>query len=147
MYGTWSLIIASSYSRFKLCQRKKAIEMLIASKLHCLLAVQLHLLHTVICESPDCKTVYCNISRTLQSLPGQSINLLDFHSFLPYVKNSFLIQFKSWSSLQDRKAQVMPIVEIRNSSLQDTWSIQYHQVGQYQNGKSTCSLRTSAIFN
>lgn len=74
MFCTSSPTIASSYSRFNLCQWKNAIEMLIVSKLCYLLAFQLRLLHILICESTDCKTVHCNISRTLQSLFGQSIN-------------------------------------------------------------------------
>lgn len=36
--------------------------MLIAPKLHYLLAVQFNLLHMLIPEKPDCKTVHCNIS-------------------------------------------------------------------------------------
>lgn len=74
MFGTQSPIIASSYSGFNLCQWKGAIEMLIASKLDYLLAVQHHLLYILIGEIPDCKTVHCNISVILQSLFGPSTN-------------------------------------------------------------------------
>lgn len=88
--------------------------MLIASKLHRLLAVQLHLLHILIRESPDCKTVHCNMSETLQSLFGQSINSAETGQFWVSILLSMCLSFFNtvqvlqWFTRQ--KSTVMPIV-------------------------------------
>lgn len=128
IFGTWSPIIASSYSRFNPCQWKKATEMLVASKLHNLLAVQLNLLHMLIPESPDCKTVHCNISGTLQSLFAHGNNSPETGQFwtsvlLVYIKGSYLIKFKPFSSLQNRKAQPCPLYrsDIQTSDTHDLY--------------------------